>query len=221
MKYPLLLILIHGISIITNAQLTKGLHQIGGSMRLYQDKTENEYVVGNAFSTIDEFITREYSVDPKIGFFVGDNVSVGIGVGYSHVFNRVQASLTSDPDIVIENESRTNLFHGRFFSRFHKSVFEKFYLYVEPAISMSTGTIKNEQALEAEQNVFGYGITASPGMILFISDHFGIEASFGSVGYNRFRQKLKDADSDPKNIETDLGLDFSLRTFQFGLQYYF
>lgn len=167
MKSIFLSILIVIILCILKAQLSQGLKQAGGSISFYQDKTENEYVVSSSpFASIsDELIDREYSFNAGFGFFIKENVSLGLGLGYTNIFNRTQLTLPPASNASFENEVRTNLFEMSFFSRFHKFIFEKFYLYVEPSASISLGSTENELDVEASENVFGYGARVRPGMV--------------------------------------------------------
>lgn len=223
MKISTTIILLVLLSTSTFGQFSQGTKQLGGTVTIFQDQTNDEYVIGSQFASVpDELINREISIIPRLGFFVNSKTSLGFGVGYTNQFIRQKYSSQAS-QTVFENEIRTNLILIEVFSRYHISASENFYFFIEPTLSASLGKAKNGLNKEVEESIFGFSAGATPGILYMISDKFGLEGSFGFLGYRRTSSKITEPEisPEPKNVDQDLGLDLSLRTFQLGFQFYF
>ncbi|UZR96188.1 hypothetical protein [Chondrinema litorale] len=121
MRYLYSTLFIIFLPLISNAQLSKGLKQVGGVFTASQYQEENEYEIGNSF-LIDKSIIREISIIPNLGFFIKDNTSLGLGIGYKNSFERYEYDSQK-----FDRES--NLVEVKVFARFHKPVTESFYLF--------------------------------------------------------------------------------------------
>lgn len=205
------------------AQITRGMKQVGGSFKFLQEQAENDYTVGGNFALTDKSKNREISILPRVGFFVSDNISVGLGIGYTNILNETRLIIAGDGSTIADIETRTSVVDFVGFSRFHKQITEQFFGYIETSLSMGIGSIKDGMDQEVEQSIFQYEISAQPGVVYFLSDHFALESSFGFIGYRSEITELTEPDlgSDAKNKDTQVGVDLSLKTFQFGIQYYF
>jgi outer membrane immunogenic protein len=204
-------------------QFSQGTVQLGGTIRVFQDQTNNEYLVGSEFAAIlNEGIDREISILPRIGFFISDNTSLGFGIGYTNSFTRQEFSFQTSDDI-FENEIRTNLISIEAFSRFHINVSDNFYFFLEPSLTANFGKAKNGLNEEIEENIFGFSIGANPGILYMINNKFGVEGTFGFLGYQQTTRKITEPEvsPEPKNVDKDYGLDLSVRTFELGFQFYF
>jgi hypothetical protein len=181
------------LSTSTFGQFSKGTKQLGGTVTI-----------------------------PRLGFFVNNKTSVGFGVGYTNQFVRQKFS-SQTAQTVFENEIRTNLVLIELFSRYHISASENFYFFIEPSLTASLGKAKNGLDEEVEESIFGFSAGATPGILFMISDKFGLEGSFGFLGYKQTTSKITEPEisPEPKNVDKDFGLDLSLRTFQLGFQFYF
>ncbi|GEM_PF-4129838 len=215
--FPIVLFLI--LPIVSKAQFQKGLKQIGGAVSFFQNQIDNEYASSTNFANIGEQTVTQVRVIPRIGFFVNDNTSFGFGIGYGHDFNNTILETASQQ--IIESESKTNTVELEVFSRFHKSISDNFYLFVQPTISGSFGNTINGVDEDFKERVIGFGIAVSPGMVFMLNENFGLEAAFGALGYNRTSTTPTEPDIDLNNVDSNFGLDFTLRSFQLGLQHYF
>ena len=176
----------------------------------------------NSFLVRDQFKVRNIALTPQIGYFVNDNLLIGTRIGYSQEKNVLRGS---SGNIVINSEARKNIFRIGPYLRFHKSINDQLYLFTQGNIDLGFGKIKNENKstdIIIEENVFEFEAGLKPGLLFLLSDRFGIESSFGFLGYKLIQTKLKDSDLDPIpiNKDQDFGLDLNFKTFSLGFQIY-
>lgn len=174
------------LSLSASAQLTKGHKLLGGSINGYTNTIEN--------SNGGDFKHKFVSVSPSLGFFVADNKVVGALLGYSHLNS---------------NGTKGNAYTAGGFYRQYLPLNQKFYLFGEAALNLSTG--KDDQPANAQgisevrrQSIATY---LTPGIAFAASRRFMIEATVNNlVGINYQRTKTKYSGSNT----TDRGNSFSL-----------
>lgn len=202
------------IPITVNAQLSKGLKQVGGALSV---SFRNSEIGTQNMTSSRESNERDLSVAPQIGFFVKDNLSIGLGLGF---FNSVSTfEFNSGGN---EQEIVTNIFSISLFSRFHHSISDKFYLFIEPSLTGGFGNVSNDTSESGDQNIRSLQVGVAPGMLFMLNEKFGLEASFGFLGY---RHNKRTPENDPASaLETtnnEFELDLSTTTLELGFQYYF
>ena len=104
MKYIYSTLLFIIISLSANAQLSKGLKQIGGSLSAsYQTSDyDNGSVITSDYNT-----TTSFRISPKIGIFIKDNLSIGFGISFN---NNVTKSEEKINDNIQEEKITVNTF---------------------------------------------------------------------------------------------------------------
>ncbi len=189
------------------AQLPTGLKQIGGSVSFSQSSSKL-----NTGELVGE--TRELSVLPRFGYFVNEELSVGITTG---IANRYQSQPNNgNLDDLSEIES-TSYIVGAYL-RWHEPISDRFYFFLQPETVVSFGKSSfSEVTNEPSSNGFAVGLR--PGFLFMPNEHWGIESNFGYFGYSQNNSKA-DQDADP-NVSKSFGFDLGGTTLQVGVQFYF
>lgn len=177
---------------------------------------------------------NKLAINPQASYFISDNISVGISVGYS-LENRDEYvvyplnSTTGFSSTVAEAEVKTTTMYPSIFSRYYFTPKNKFSLFT--GISFSYLAIKYEATnsssvfdtqfpniLTSSYNIKRKGVSTSfmPGINYFISDNFALDASIGLVSYSSIKD---DVDGAEATNTFDIGFDFS--NINLGLVYRF
>ncbi len=191
MRKSLLLIAAVFISTLAFAQIQKGDIQLTGTFNL--TKTD----AGNSVET------SGFQFSPRAGLFLNDHTSIGIALGYSS--NKQEANT---------NEQKVGLFTFGAYARFYKPVVDKLYFFLEPSVTLGSGTVKTTGNPDIDTNTFA--IALQPGINYFLSDKLALEATVGRLFYSRNK-----AEGSGNSTEQDsYGLDFSPSNISFGISFF-
>lgn len=146
--------------------------------------------------------TNEFNVSPKAGYFVTNNIAVGLSLGYTNGKTEQDG----------EADTKTNEFNVGAFGRYYFTPASQFSIFGE--LGVGYGTLKQEQG-DAEAKYNGFNVGLAPGVSYFISKNFALEATVGLLGYT----SVKNDDTDAKADSFDLGLN--LGDINFGIVYKF
>ncbi|CAD5255527.1 MULTISPECIES: outer membrane beta-barrel protein [unclassified Imperialibacter] len=210
------------ISFTSHAQFSKGTKQVGGNLKFYRTVVNNEYTTPVSFvqQSINE--NSEIKILPRAGFFIYDNFSVGVSVGFVNNQTRTKSSA---PQFNIDQRTASNLAATQIFGRYHVNITDHLILFGEGFANLNFGKGKTTVVgNEYEEKVLGFGVGVKPGIILMISEKIGLETSIGLLGYQQETRKPIDRPELPignTNTQRDYGLSLSLATLDFGMQYYF
>lgn len=172
------------------AQTQKGQVQLGGVFNF--NKQEN----GDIESTNFNFI-------PQAGYFVSDLTSVGLLLDISN--NKFE-----NPG----GESERNLFQFGVFARFHKSIADKLYLYLQPSLSFGSG--ENDNLLGGTADLNTTTLQIRPGMMYFATPKIAIEMGVGSAFYN----SVKETTGGNEVTNDNYGLLFNLASVNMGVSFF-
>ena len=212
-KAFLLSTLLGAATIAAQAQTTipKGTVSLGGSVGYSYSSDEYKSTLGSGSST--KYSTSSFSISPYVGFFVADNLSIGLNVSYAS--SKPEYSGSNIPDA--SPKATTNFQIGPFV-QYYNMLSEQFGLVgtlsagyehtSRPATSNSVGLTGSG---------FYSGIT--PSIVFFPIPKFSIGASIGSLGYSRL--SIDSGSSTSEETLTDLGVNFGLSQLQFSGTYYF
>lgn len=186
---------------LSNAQIAKGTTYLSGSVEYSQKETNN----GNNK-------TENFNVLPTVGYFVGTNLAVGLGVGY-------QTEKTTNTTAIGENVTKQPAFVVAPFVRKYWTLGEKFYIFGQLAVPMQFGKTEYESTVgnvstSTEAKYTQIGVTVKPGLDYFLNKNWSIEATIGEFGYNNYKPKDGDATNN-----YNFGLNLSSVTF--GVKYVF
>jgi outer membrane immunogenic protein len=202
---------------LSNAQIAKGTAYLSGSVGYSQEETNN----GN-------YKKEDFNVLPRVGYFVGTNLAVGVGVGYqTSKTTETSTAFLPGTTVVSEDIIKNPAFVVEPFVRKYWTLSDKLYIFGQLAVPMQFGkteventtvattgstTVTNSTSSEAKYTQVG--VTVKPGLDYFLNKNWSIEATIGEFGYNNYKPK----DGDATNNYT-FGLNLSSVTF--GVKYVF
>jgi opacity protein-like surface antigen len=174
-----------------------------------QNSTEG-FVKGNSFisgqvavssSATGDYKTTSIDLSPSFGYFLSNNLAIGLQVG-----------VTSYQ----ENFSGTNLknksgFTGGVFARYYLNPTNRFTVFGSAGLSLSSTNNKTDSL-----KTTSYSLGVAPGISYFLSNHFAIETTIGSLGFSSSKPDVKGADAT-----NSINFGLNLSTASFGLVYKF
>lgn len=202
---------------LSNAQIAKGTAYLSGSVGYSQTETNN----GN--NKLEKF-----NVLPTVGYFVGTNLAVGLGIGYqTEKETAISTTLFPAATAVTTNETKKPAFVVAPFVRKYWTLGDKLYFFGQLAVPMTfgkteienttvttTGSTTTTISASSEAKYTQVGVTVKPGLDYFLNKNWSIEATIGEFGYNNFKPK----DGDATN---NYSFGLNLSTVTFGVKYVF
>lgn len=169
--------------------------------------------VGFGSEKMDETSVNQFTVAPKAGYFITENIAVGVGLSFGN------GNVKDDGDKVAENKSLSAGVFGRYYVK--TSGFAPF---VELGVNYGTtntefsGTIVDGSLAPAGsgEDFNTFGVQVAPGFNYFVSDKFALETSVGILGYSSSKEDVSGAESVNS---FQFGLDFA--RINFGIIYKF
>ena len=184
---------------LSNAQIAKGTTYISGQVGY-------EGVKDNNFDRSED----TFKIIPTVGYFVSNDVAVGLGVGYATTADKYTNAL----DQKVKNS--TSAFVVEPFVRKYWNLGEKLYIFGQLSVPMSWGNDKLEVASEevAKAKFSSYGVVIKPGLDYVINKRWSVEATIGKFGYESASYK------DAESVE-NYGFGLNLNNVGFGVKYFF
>ncbi|KMQ59006.1 opacity protein [Chryseobacterium sp. BLS98] len=202
---------------LSNAQIAKGTAYLSGSVGYSQVESDN----GN-------YKKENFNVLPTVGYFVGTNLAVGVGVGYQ-TEKTTETTTTTLPGATVVSEDITKkpAFVVAPFVRKYWTLSDKLYIFGQLAVPMqfgktetesnsvvTTGSTTSTTSVSTEAKYTQVGVTVKPGLDYFLNKNWSIEATIGEFGYSNYKPKDGDATNN-----YNFGLNLSSVTF--GVKYVF
>jgi outer membrane protein len=179
------------------AQTTKGSIALGGGFGINSSKNENAY--GNSDYTSSSFQFR-----PMGGFFVADNLEVGLQVGVTSGKTEYEGF---DP-------TKTSSLSAGPYARYYKFTSnERFAFTGQVGVSFGSG---KTTFLDNETKTGSVGVTIAPGFTYFISDKWGLDFQLDLLSFSSYDPN-KDVDD---NNQTSLSFGFDTFSPSIGFRYY-
>lgn len=159
------------------AQTSAGNMMIGGSFSFSSTTQET----GN-----DDIKSSSFGVNPTFGYFVSDNLAVGVNVGFgSYNYNN--------------DDKQTNLNFGPFVRYYKFIAEEKFAFVADAGFNIGSGTYDSN--LLGERKFSNFNIYVSPGFAYFFSPKWSLDFQLQGISYNT-SDPNKDNDNDKSNFFT-------------------
>jgi hypothetical protein len=147
--------------------------------------------------------TNEFSIAPRVGYFVTSNIAVGGQLGY------VSGTETDEFDA----ETDTNVFTVGAFGRYYFTPARNFSFFGH--LGLDYASAKTEFEGGGETKADGFQLALAPGISYFVSDHIALEATFGALGYSTYEVDGADDSTDSFELSADL------TNITFGILYKF
>ncbi|GGH77011.1 porin family protein [Phaeocystidibacter marisrubri] len=163
-------------------------------------------------SSTDIFSNSAFNIGITGGYFIQDNLAVGIGLGYANT------SVTVEP---IETETTTSMLTYGLFGRYYVPYNDKFSMYGQLSIGFGSGgqTITdniNDATAETDMSALNAGLGV--GLTYFVNDMFFLDASYGFLGYSSSTTtEDPGGNNELKTTTSNFGLDLDLSSIAFGV----
>ena len=223
-KLILLASLAAGSQSVQAQSIAAGTISLGGSIGYFQNTEKSEFKAPNGDIYTDERAYSQFQFSPSAGYFVVDNLAVGLNMGYTATRdkNTRTGPRTTNPAAL---DARTTLRVGPYV-QYYKMVTEQFGVlgtlgagYQSSFSPFFVNSGGNSNAV-VEAKAKGYYASLTPGVIFFPIPKFGISASIGGVGYDRVGVKRSDDIDGESQTESNFGTRFGFDQLQFGGTFY-
>lgn len=219
MKRIILIFIVASTMLTAFSQTEKGKKSIGGSVRFLNDLNNSSSISTPAYDS--KYLNL--SVLPKYGWFIKDNLEVGINlnIGYLNYSTDYKDSGYSN-----NSEDRTYTYGLGFFAKKYYTVGDKLKFFINGSLAYDYLIIENNQITtnslsvnsQTMSNVFMIDIT--PGLVYFVTPKLGLEASFGQINYS-FSNSTQKNDPSFKGSNNKFGINLNASSLYFGLKYYY
>lgn len=212
MKKNILLSIISLVVVIqVSGQTVQGSLMIGGSLGF--SSSSSETTVGG--TTTDGPQYSSFNLMPYAGYFLSDNLAVGLGLGYSS-----SSVTTNDGDNDLTDKS--SLIEVMPFARYYYVHGDMVHMYAQLGIGFGFGTYTDEYfdgtdvvSVESDMSTMNIGI--GPGATVMLGEKCGLEIHYGSLGFTSY--KTTDSTGDFEYKESGFGLSWA-ETFGFGIVFH-
>lgn len=201
------------IAFYSFAQVGSGSKFLGGTFSVFSSKNK----VDNGTTSVSTDGPTSFAIIPSFGFFVSDNIAVGLGLGYA------QTKQVNNVSPGIRDENTQSLFVvNPFFRYYAPTSSDNFYFFGQLGVNLGFGkdkqeTISGPTTVTTEADLTEIGVNLSPGFAFFPSEKWGIELIFQGLGFSSSTTKLGNVKS------TDTEIVFDIRSFSpsLGVLFYF
>ena len=203
-----------GLSFAAQAQFEAGTIAVGGAFSFGVENSKEED--GNVTTEYDP--TTTFELIPSVGYFLADDLEVGLQIGVSRFS---QSGEVGDEDY----KDVTTIYAFGPYARKYFSLNESAALFGQAGLMYGTGKNKYEVGSTTTESgkvsYFELGIT--PGVAYRFSDLVGIEFSAGFLGYSSYKEEDVNpfTGDEVTTTDSDFGLSLDLSTANLGLKLYF
>ncbi len=199
--------------------IKKGITNLGGNFNF---STNNQDFSSETSQNIIK--NSIFGIQPRFGYFVANNVEIGIGLGYTQV---TQNNLQQRQPVT-ENENTQSAFAIIPYVRGYKSINKNLLLFLQGEIAYSTiqSELQDNGRIISTGSGNEFRIGIKPGITYFISKRMALEASLGGLTYGSSTQDFENRNDDNTFNQFDSStnsFNFSINPsdFLFGLSFYF
>ena len=217
-----------GVQLAQAQSIPAGTVSLGGNIGYSRTsgKSSSSNPSGTTFTA--ETSTSQFTLAPSVGYFVADNLSIGLSLSYQ-AYNRYYTTYTPAQGTQRPQLEPTTLFRIGVYGQYYKMLSEQFGF---------TGTLgagyqtQHDYAYTgqggttiSELKGSGYYAALTPGIVFFPIPKLGLTASIGSLGLDHLTYDYPtNAGNTPngyENYSNTFGASFGLSQLQFGGTWYF
>lgn len=194
----------------TNAQDTESISENGF-------KSGDVFITGSvgfSNSKTGDYKSESLTISPKAGYFVNDNIALGVSLSYNKSEGGDQLAQTE-----------TSMMAG-LFGRYYFMPGSRFSVFTQLGVNYIMQDYEGVPGGGGpyDYTTSGVNIGFAPGVNYFISEHFSLEANFGILDYTTVTSELENISPwmEANEITTDsfnIGLDMA--SINIGLLYKF
>jgi opacity protein-like surface antigen len=184
--------------IVSNAQTGRGKLFVGGDVG-FSSSTEQR-------GTLTDRRETDFSVVPSVGYFVVDNLAIGLGVGYSQRRTELSAN-----DKVINS----GFVLAPFVRYFIATAGDKFFFTPQFRVGMRFGNTRTETATTVDARTQTFDVSLSPGFTYFPSDKWALDFRIRGLYFESVNPE------GTRNNTTNFGLSVNSLNPTVGINYFF
>lgn len=192
-KFYLTLAAVAALTFASQAQTEKGKFIVGGGLGFDTESIKD---------TDDK--STSFNIMPSAGYFVSDNIAVGLGLGYQ--WNKVEDGT---------DEATTGVFTVAPFGRWY-SANGPVRFFGQLSVPMGWGNLKEND--DKIGNVSSYGVELAPGIVYFPTSKIGLEFKVRGLYYN---SSNVEPTGGTKTTVNTFGLNANSLAPTVGVQFYF
>jgi outer membrane protein W len=224
----LILVASLALSLGSHAQTEQGRILLGGSVGFSSGKNEQVDTAGKVLNTSK---VNSLGLTLRGGYFIADNVAVGLLVGFNTDKNKQETPGTA-PSKSTGEQTNNSTSLGLFGRMYTSPVDRKFALFGQLDLAYTMGKRTDEDVFVSSSGVStstktrgernSFGVMISPGVAFFLSDHIALEATFGAIGFSSGKDKsydTKDRLSSQTNFN-NLEATISPSTLRLGITFF-
>src|ERR1035437_1739066 len=232
----LIIIIILLQSLTAGAQIQTGTHVLSG---IFQINTNNSKET-NWQNDQTEYKNLNYNISPSYGYYISENVAIGLGVGYSSYDDKTINSSLSN--VKFSTENKNYVFNFSPFVRITHPIIEHLYCNLNIYFSYGIGSDESDYTspsftippITGNQTSMSIGI--SPGLDYFLNNHFALTFNYANLYYIATTSKPKNPigpviittgngtteEISPEYTTSSSGFNFNfgVSSISFGLRYY-
>ena len=155
------------------------------------------------------------SIGEQSGYFVMDNLSVGVNMAYSFSYNKSNMGTSPSGATIYVKNYRHNIMPGVFL-RYYKMFTPKFGLLGQFQALYLMGFINNRSnnpVYIGKDRTMGVDINITPRLVYFVTQKLAIEGGFGSIGYNYQRDTNSGLTSHSAGFSVNPSLSLGLSLY--------
>lgn len=166
-------------------------------------KSSEGFSKGNIFTsgqfafnsqTTGDLKTTSIDFSPTVGYFVSNNVAIGVQLGVTNSISKFKSTKTGEK----------NGYSAGVLARYYMNPTNKFSVFGSAALNF--GALNTKDSINTTNFSFGF----APGISYFLSNHFAIETTIGNLGFSSTKPDV--AGSDATN-SINFGLNLTAATF--------
>lgn len=197
------------------AQTSQGTVSVSGSVNFRNESGKDLNSNMNTRSS-----NRSISLQPTVGYFIGDGLELGIGIGLAQF-----TSIYKWDDGNEKSVSKNNNISLNPFLRKYVALTEQLQLHGTGYVSGGIGNHKtkrnDDDSAEVISTSTNYGIGIYPGLTYFATPKLGITATFGHLSYARSKTKpKKEGNGTYPSDSNTFTADLSPSSISIGIGYY-
>ncbi|MFU8842273.1 MAG: outer membrane beta-barrel protein [Bacteroidales bacterium] len=204
----------------SNAQYDAGKILMTGGLNFSSTTPKYEVKSGGSTTTTDGTKITLFGINLSGGYFIADNIAVGLGIGFEN------SKSTSESDNAKMTDT-DNMLSVAPFARYYIPYSDQFAFFGQLTAGFGFGKSKDEvtsgsttTTTETDNSMVMVGI--SPGFSFMMTEKVGLEMRYGFLGWSSYTSKTEGTGDDYAKLTTStFGLNLDLNSLVFGISVLF